>query len=246
MPGENYMDWSTTAASNANADSSINWAEGQTRASVNDSARSLMAALAKHRNLTNGSISTGGTANAQTFTSGVGYTSVPTGLRVLLHIGAGLTNTGAMTLNMDGIGASAVTTSAGANLLAGMVQGSSYTEFIYNGANWVIQSAATNKQAAKAWCEASIGGAVVASFNISSVTDAGIGIIVFNYTTNISANHVILAEGLAAPAGTAATTITTHPYAIAAGSATFMCVNHNDYGQTDPNNWHFAAFGDYA
>ena len=104
MPGENVQDWSITAANNSTADTSINWAEGQPRASVNNSARSMMAAHAKDRNLQNGSIVTGGTANAQTFTSGVGYTVIPTGLRVLLQVGAGLTNTGGATLDMDGIG----------------------------------------------------------------------------------------------------------------------------------------------
>lgn len=38
--------WSTTAANNATADPSINWAEGQAPSTVNDSARAMMAALA--------------------------------------------------------------------------------------------------------------------------------------------------------------------------------------------------------
>src|SRR5262245_10035902 len=108
MPGENIQDWSTIAVNNGNADSLINWLEGQPRASVNDSARSLMAAIAKDRNLHNGSIITIGTINAQAFTSGIGYTVMQTGLRVLLKIGPGLTNTGAATLNMDGLGAHAI------------------------------------------------------------------------------------------------------------------------------------------
>ena len=37
--------WSRTAASNATADSSINWAEGQSPSSVNDSARAMMARI---------------------------------------------------------------------------------------------------------------------------------------------------------------------------------------------------------
>src|SRR4249920_1196276 len=108
MPGENIQDWSITAASNATADTSINWAEGQARASVNDSARSMMAAHAKNRNLQNGSIVTSGTVNAHAFFSGLDYTTVPTGLRVLLKIGPALTNTAAATLNMDNIGAVAI------------------------------------------------------------------------------------------------------------------------------------------
>jgi hypothetical protein len=38
--------WSTTAANNASADPSINWAEGQSPSTVNDSARAMMAAIA--------------------------------------------------------------------------------------------------------------------------------------------------------------------------------------------------------
>jgi hypothetical protein len=144
MPGENIQDWSVTAINNGNSDSSINWLEGQARASVNNSARSMMAAHAKTRNLQNGSIVTGGTANAQVFTSGVGYIApIPTGLRVLLKIGAGLTNTGAVTLNMDGIGAFPVFTQISVPATAGMLTENSYCEFLYHDNLWVFLSSVT-------------------------------------------------------------------------------------------------------
>ena len=109
MPGEDYQSWSPTAANNDTADTAINWREGMARAAVNDSSRSLMAAHAKNRNLQNGSIVTTGLPNQQNFASGVGYiTAVPSNMRVMLKIGPGLTNTGPMTLNMDGIGDVAV------------------------------------------------------------------------------------------------------------------------------------------
>jgi len=136
MPAEDIQSWSTTAATNATADTGINWAEGQPRASVNNSARSMMAAHAKERNLQNGSIVTGGTANAQTFTSGVTYTSVPTGLWVRLKVG--FTNTGAATLNMDGIGAVAIKDQFGADLGAGALITGQYVELLYNGTNWIL------------------------------------------------------------------------------------------------------------
>src|SRR6266436_4424916 len=101
--GENIWAWSTTAASNGTADVLINFAEGQTRASLNDSDRGMMAALAKVRDLTNGSKTTGGSANAQTVTSGMAFAAVPTGMRILVK--NGFTNTASMTLNLDGIGA---------------------------------------------------------------------------------------------------------------------------------------------
>src|SRR5262245_50205272 len=138
MPGENIMDWSTTAANNGTADTSINWAEGMARAAVNDSARSMMAAVAKWRNLLNGSITTGGSADAQTFSSGLSYTSVPTGLLVRLKIGAALNNTGSATLNMDSIGAVTIKDEAGNNLIAGALKAAAYAAFIYNGTNWIL------------------------------------------------------------------------------------------------------------
>src|SRR5262245_49675646 len=105
MPGENIQDWSTVAINNDNSDSAINWMEGQARNTVNDSARGGMAAVAKLRDLSNGTIVTTGTPNAQAFLSGKGYTgTIPLGLRVMLRIGAGLTNTGSTTLNMDSLG----------------------------------------------------------------------------------------------------------------------------------------------
>ncbi len=139
MPGENIYDWSTTALTNGSADSSISFPEGQTRASLNNSCRSVMAAVAKHRNLTNGSIVTGGSANAQTFSSGLTYTSVPTGIRVKLLIGPGLTNTGSASLNMDGIGAVNIIAASGASLVGGELIGSTYNEFLFNGGNWILE-----------------------------------------------------------------------------------------------------------
>ena len=138
MPGENLYDWSTTAVNNGAADTSINWAEGMARADVNNSARSMMAAIAKYRDLTTGTIVTGGSANAQTFLSGLSYTSIPTGLRVLLKIG--LTNTGPATLNMDLLGATNIKNQLGAAIAGGDLTIGSYVEFRYDGADWIMIS----------------------------------------------------------------------------------------------------------
>ena len=138
MPGEDYQSWSTTALDNGISDTLINWQEGQPRASVNNSARAMMAAHAKDRNLRNGSIITAGTANAQTFASGVGYTAVPTGLRVLLKIGPSLTNTNSATLNMDSIGDVAIKNALAADLNGGEMVAGGLAEFVYDGTNWIL------------------------------------------------------------------------------------------------------------
>ena len=136
MPGENVYGWSTTAADNATSDSLINWQEGQARATVNNSSRSELAAHAKFRNLITGSITTGGTAEAMTFVSGVSFTEVPTPMRVLLKIGA--TNGAGTTLNMDGIGAVAIKDQRGQNLVGGEMVLNSFAELIYDGSAWVL------------------------------------------------------------------------------------------------------------
>ena len=61
--------WSQTASSDATADSTINWAEGQSPSSVNDSARAMMAATAKYRDDIAGAIVTGGDVDGYTVTS---------------------------------------------------------------------------------------------------------------------------------------------------------------------------------
>jgi len=142
-PGENIHTWSPVAADNAGADPLINWAEGMPRADVNNSARSEMAAHAKDRNIRNGSIITTGTINAQRFISGLGYTTgtPPVGMRVLLKIGAGLTNTGAATLEMDSLGAVAIKDMLLNDITGNSLVAGGYCEFLFNGTNWIIISA---------------------------------------------------------------------------------------------------------
>src|SRR5215472_865436 len=143
MPGENKWGWSITAFNNGTIDPLIDWHEGQTRASVNNSARSMMAADAKELALRTGQIITGGAANAQTFSSGMGFAAtdtIPTGFRTTLKIGAGLTNTGPTTLAMDAIAPIVVKTQAGNDLDPGAFSAGSYPDLIYNGTNWIHQN----------------------------------------------------------------------------------------------------------
>lgn len=103
---EEVAAWSKTAADNNDADAGINWSEGQTPGSVNNSARGMMAAIAKWRDDQAGQLTTGGTANVQTLTTNQGIDALADGIRV--HFVASLSNTGAATLNVDGLGAKAL------------------------------------------------------------------------------------------------------------------------------------------
>lgn len=101
--------WSTTAASNASADANINFAEGQTPASLNNSARAEMAAVKAFANQILGAKTSGGSANAQTFTSdapGAISTAYAAGMGFVFK--AGYSNTGACTFNADGVGAKSI------------------------------------------------------------------------------------------------------------------------------------------
>jgi microcystin-dependent protein len=122
-----FWSWSKTAATNATADATINWAEGQSPSSVNDSARAMMARTAEWRDDVSGTITTGGTSTAYTVTSNQGFDSLAhlNGAMIAFvpHTSCGAT----VTLNVDGLGAKPLRTSPGIELLAGMlIQGSPY------------------------------------------------------------------------------------------------------------------------
>lgn len=124
--------WSQTAASNATADPSINWQEGQAPSSVNDSARAMMASIAKHRDDIAGAIVTGGTATAYTVAS---YETFDTLARLngqIIAFTPHATNGGTVTLNVDSLGAKPLRSAPSVELPAGtLIQGTPYL-VLYN------------------------------------------------------------------------------------------------------------------
>lgn len=139
MADEDIWSWSTTAANNGTADTGIAWPEGQTRASVNNSARAMMAAHAKDRNLRTGMITVTGSVNALTFLSGLNYTTVPTGLTARLKIPEALQNTGSCTLEVDAQGPFTIIDNLGNLLGGGELIG--YQDFRWDGTNWILMNA---------------------------------------------------------------------------------------------------------
>jgi microcystin-dependent protein len=136
-----FFKWSRTAASNSNADSSINWAEGQAPSSVNDSARALMAAAAKYRDDVAGAITTGGTSTAYTLTSYETFDSLANMSGHMVAFVPHATNSATVTLNVDGLGAKPLRSAPSTELGAGvLVQGTPYCATYFNSANeWILQ-----------------------------------------------------------------------------------------------------------
>jgi microcystin-dependent protein len=134
--------WSRTASSNATADSTINWAEGQAPSSINDSARAEMAAVAKYRDDIAGAITTGGTSTAYTVSSYQGYDTLANMDGKVIAFTPHATNGATVTLNVDGLGAKPLRSAPSVELPAGtLVAGTPYIATYNNSsAVWYLQS----------------------------------------------------------------------------------------------------------
>lgn len=131
--------WSQTAASNSTADATINWQEGQAPSSVNNSARAMMAAVAKWRDDMSGNLVTGGTSTAYTVTSNGSFTSLADGVAIALRMNA--TNGAAPTLNVDSLGAKAIATVFGTAVGTGKLRSGGVYVFVYDATDdkWIVQ-----------------------------------------------------------------------------------------------------------
>jgi microcystin-dependent protein len=127
--------WSQTAAGDANADSTINWAEGQAPSSVNDSARAMMAATAKYRDDIAGAIVTAGTSTAYTVASFQVFDTLAHLNGQMIAFTPHATNGATVTLNVDSLGAKPLRSAPNVELAAGVIiQGTPYTA-TYNSAD---------------------------------------------------------------------------------------------------------------
>jgi len=137
-----FFKWSKTANNNANADGTINWAEGQAPSTVNDSARAMMAAAAKYRDDIAG-VTTGGTATAYTVASNQAFDSLVSmdgkSIALVPHVTSGA---GPVTLNVDGLGAKALRSAPGVELAAGtLISGTPYVaRYVNSASEWILCS----------------------------------------------------------------------------------------------------------
>ncbi len=131
--------WSNSPASNASADTNINWLEGMAPSAMNDSARSMMASVAKFRDDNNGTIATSGTTSAFTAVTNQIEGSLTAGYTVTVQMHA--TNETAATLAVDGLAAAPMQTAAGIPVRLGQFPAGSIQRFTYSSTGtgqWIV------------------------------------------------------------------------------------------------------------
>lgn len=129
-----FQTYSTTAADNASSDSTANKAEGMAAGIINNSMRADTARLAAIFAGIAGAITLGGSANARTFTSPTGHAlQTAYSQPLVLWAKSAAANTGATTLNVDGLGAVAVKRQNGDALEADDIASGGVYGFAYDG-----------------------------------------------------------------------------------------------------------------
>lgn len=131
MP-QGFYTWSHTAASNATADISVNFQEGQAPSSLNDSSRAVMARLREYADDITGSIATSGSSTAYTVASNQVFDTLAHLNGQMIAFTPHTTNGATVTLNVDGLGAKALRSAPNVELPAGvLIQGTPYVA-LYN------------------------------------------------------------------------------------------------------------------
>lgn len=132
--------WSKTADNNSTADPTINWAEGMSPSSVNDSARAMMARSAECRDDLSGLLATGGSSTAYTLTTNQGVGAPPQdGQQIVARFH--VTNGAAPTLTADGGTAYAIQTAVGTAASSGLLNtnGVYRLTFKLSSTSWILQ-----------------------------------------------------------------------------------------------------------
>ena len=143
---EGVRSWSTTAATNASADSTINWAENQLPGTVNNSARALMAQIKRWCSDNDGSLTSGGSSNAYTLTYAVAPAAYYTPMRFTFKTSFAVT--GAATVNVNTLGAKTIkklVSGTKTDLASGDIASGDYIDLVYDGTDmvWVNKGQAT-------------------------------------------------------------------------------------------------------
>lgn len=128
-----FYNWSLTAANNATADSTVNWAEGMAPSAVNDSGRAMMASAAAFRDDISGATATGGSSTAYTVTSNQVFDTLAHMSGAMIAFTPHATCGDAPTLNVDGLGAKKIRFVTGSDIPEGsLIEGTPYVVTYYN------------------------------------------------------------------------------------------------------------------
>jgi len=131
---ENEAAWSTTAATNANVDTGIVWTEGQDAATVNNSARGMMAARRKAALDQGGALVAGGSPNALTVNPTnqvLSAAHLMDGMRLMVRAAAANTSA-AVTFAPDGLTAAPIKRADGGALIVGSITAGMALDLVYN------------------------------------------------------------------------------------------------------------------
>lgn len=269
---ENLQAWSTTAATNANADSAINWAEGQDAASVNNSSRSGMAATAKYVDDTDGALVAGGTANALTVTTNQVLSSAHLAAGLRLAIRATADNSSAtVTFAPDGLTAANIKRADGSALAIGSIKNGMMLDLVYNAGSseWRAVNIApiTNDVATQSDQETPISTTLIvtpgrqqyhpsaAKWWLSASVTAGVPALTATYNvtsitdTGVGSLTVIIANDFSSANWSPHVSVSSVPGYIAnyagpaVGSVNLFCVTNGGV-LADPAAWSACGYGD--
>lgn len=126
--------WSQTAATNATADSNVNYQEGQVPSSLNDSARAAMASVAMYRDDMSGVLTTGGTGAGYTLATNQVFQSLAEMDGKSICFRPNVTSTGTQAfINIDSLGSMTIRLGTGIECPAGsLIAGTPYVGVFSN------------------------------------------------------------------------------------------------------------------
>jgi hypothetical protein len=97
----------------------------------------------------------------------------------------------------------------------------------------------SHPSAAKFWITCNESGTIIASYNVTSITDVGVGQVTVTIGTDFSSAHEAVSVSVIDGTDTVVAQLVVH----AAGSITAQCVTVGGVALNDPNYWFFIGFG---
>ena len=183
--------WSATAANN-NSSAPNGWPEGMAASSVNNSAREMMAALAKWYKDENGTLVTGGSSNAYTLTPNRTVSAYEGGLSFTFEANHTSSST-TPTLNVSSLGAKTITDQEGNALTVGDIVSGGIYRVVYDSGEGkfkiISQTVTSGGLNPYAYCRvASDGTLQTGSSNVSSVSKSSDGVYVVTLSSGVTNN----------------------------------------------------------